>query len=61
MPSYKNAVQQVSVAGGHPTLRLAVIDCEHVGLVTGSCLAKAGHEVFATDNDVARIATLNAG
>ncbi len=42
-------------------MRLAVIGCGYVGLVTGGCLAEAGHEVIATDNDVARIATLNAG
>jgi UDPglucose 6-dehydrogenase len=32
-----------------------------VGLVSGSCLAEAGHDVIATDNDAARIATLQAG
>lgn len=42
-------------------MRLAVIGCGYVGLVTGACLAEAGHEVIATDNDAARIATLNAG
>ncbi len=42
-------------------MRLAVIGCGYVGLVTGGCLAEAGHEVIATDNDVARINTLNAG
>jgi UDPglucose 6-dehydrogenase len=42
-------------------MRLAVIGCGYVGLVTGSCLAEAGHEVIATDNDVHRIRTLNAG
>jgi UDPglucose 6-dehydrogenase len=42
-------------------MRLAVIGCGYVGLVTGSCLAEAGHEVVATDNDLARIETLNAG
>jgi UDPglucose 6-dehydrogenase len=42
-------------------MRIAVIGCGYVGLVTGSCLAEAGHEVVATDNDLARIETLNAG
>jgi UDPglucose 6-dehydrogenase len=42
-------------------MRLAVIGCGYVGLVTGSCLAEAGHEVIATDNDFVRINTLNAG
>src|SRR6202035_5579140 len=42
-------------------MRLAVIGCGYVGLVTGGCLAEAGHEVIATDNDLARIATLDSG
>ena len=42
-------------------MRLAVIGCGYVGLVTGSCLAEAGHDVVATDNDQVRIQTLNAG
>jgi UDPglucose 6-dehydrogenase len=32
-----------------------------VGLVTGGCLAEAGHQVVCTDNDPARIASLQAG
>jgi UDPglucose 6-dehydrogenase len=42
-------------------VRLAVIGCGYVGLVTGSCLAEAGHEVIATDNDEARIRMLSSG
>ena len=42
-------------------MRLAVVGCGYVGLVTGSCLAEAGHEVIATDNDAARIEMLNSG
>ncbi len=42
-------------------MKLAVIGCGYVGLVSGSCLAEAGHDVIATDNDAARIATLQAG
>ena len=42
-------------------MKLAVIGCGYVGLVSGSCLAEAGHEVIATDNDASRIATLQAG
>jgi UDPglucose 6-dehydrogenase len=42
-------------------VKLAVIGCGYVGLVSGSCLAGAGHEVVATDNDVARIAALQDG
>jgi UDPglucose 6-dehydrogenase len=42
-------------------VRLTVIGCGYVGLVTGACLAAAGHEVFCTDIDEKRIALLNAG
>jgi UDPglucose 6-dehydrogenase len=42
-------------------LRLSVIGCGYVGLVTGACLAEAGHEVLCTDIDSERIAKLNAG
>jgi UDPglucose 6-dehydrogenase len=42
-------------------LRLSVIGCGYVGLVTGACLAEAGHEVVCTDIDRERIAKLNAG
>ena len=42
-------------------MRLTVIGCGYVGLVTGACLAAAGHEVFCTDIDKKRIDLLNAG
>lgn len=42
-------------------MRLSVIGCGYVGLVTGACLAEAGHEVVCTDIDGERIAKLNAG
>jgi len=42
-------------------LRLSVIGCGYVGLVTGACLAEAGHEVMCTDIDAGRIAQLKAG
>jgi UDPglucose 6-dehydrogenase len=42
-------------------VRLSVIGCGYVGLVTGACLAEAGHEVVCTDIDKERIAKLNAG
>jgi UDPglucose 6-dehydrogenase len=42
-------------------VRLTVIGCGYVGLVTGACLAAAGHEVFCTDIDRARIDQLKAG
>jgi UDPglucose 6-dehydrogenase len=42
-------------------LRLSVIGCGYVGLVTGACFAEAGHDVMCTDIDAGRIAQLNAG
>jgi len=42
-------------------LRITVIGCGYVGLVTGACLAEAGHAVICTDIDDARIAQLQAG
>jgi UDPglucose 6-dehydrogenase len=42
-------------------VKIAVIGCGYVGLVTGTCLAEAGHDVTATDNDESRIAALQAG
>jgi UDPglucose 6-dehydrogenase len=49
------------VPKGKSRVKLAVVGCGYVGLVTGSCLAAAGHEVVATDNDGARMASLQAG
>lgn len=42
-------------------MKLTVIGCGYVGLVTGACLAAAGHEVFCTDIDAKRIDQLKAG
>jgi UDPglucose 6-dehydrogenase len=42
-------------------VRLTVIGCGYVGLVTGACLAAAGHEVFCTDVDKKRIDQLKEG
>lgn len=42
-------------------MRISVIGCGYVGLVTGACLAEAGHEVVCTDINAERIAMLNAG
>lgn len=42
-------------------MRLSVIGCGYVGLVTGACLAAAGHDVTCTDIDADRIAQLHAG
>jgi len=42
-------------------MKVSVIGCGYVGLVTGACLAEAGHQVFCTDVDRERIAALRAG
>ena len=42
-------------------MNLAVIGCGYVGLVTGACLAEAGHDVICTDIDAERIAQLQSG
>jgi UDPglucose 6-dehydrogenase len=42
-------------------MKLSVIGCGYVGLVSGSCLAESGHEVVATDNDASKIAALQTG
>lgn len=42
-------------------MRLSVIGCGYVGLVTGACFAAAGHEVTCTDIDAERIACLQRG
>ncbi len=42
-------------------VRISVIGCGYVGLVTGGCLAETGHQVVCTDNDEAKIKALNAG
>src|SRR5580704_17646490 len=46
---------------GRSKLRISMIGCGYVGLVTGACLAEAGHQVVCTDNDSERIAALRAG
>lgn len=42
-------------------MQVAVIGCGYVGLVTGACLAQAGHVVAMVDVDAARIAGLQRG
>jgi UDPglucose 6-dehydrogenase len=42
-------------------VRIAVVGCGYVGLVTGACLAEAGHNVICTDIDAERIAQLQDG
>ena len=42
-------------------MRVAVVGTGYVGLVTGVCLADAGHMVVCIDTDTAKIAELKAG
>jgi UDPglucose 6-dehydrogenase len=42
-------------------LKISVVGTGYVGLVTGACLAGIGHEVVCTDNDGAKIQTLESG
>jgi len=50
-----------NVASWRLKLRITVIGCGYVGLVTGTCLAEVGHQVVCTDNDRERISSLKAG
>ncbi len=42
-------------------MRISILGCGYVGLVTGACLAEIGHDVLCTDNDASKIETLNRG
>jgi UDPglucose 6-dehydrogenase len=42
-------------------MRVCVIGTGYVGLVTGVCLAKIGHEVICIDNNVTKVEQLQAG
>ena len=42
-------------------MRLAVIGCGYVGLVSGACFADFGHDVVCVDNDAAKIEALKRG
>ncbi len=42
-------------------MRISVIGCGYVGLVTGACLADVGHQVVCTDSNTARIDMLESG
>ncbi len=39
-------------------MKISVIGCGHVGLVTGACLAELGNDVICTDNDTRKIESL---
>lgn len=40
-------------------MKVAIVGCGHVGLVTGVCLAEMGHEVVGMDSDLDRLAMLS--
>jgi len=42
-------------------MRLCVVGCGYVGLVTGTCFAEMGNTVVAVDNDAQRIESLRRG
>ena len=42
-------------------MKICVIGCGYVGLVTGACLADIGHHVICADNDLAKIDMLSRG
>jgi UDPglucose 6-dehydrogenase len=42
-------------------MRIAVVGCGYVGLVTGACLAEIGHSVAAVDSDQEKMAILRGG
>jgi len=42
-------------------MRIAVIGSGYVGLVAAACLSELGHQVTCVDNDLDKIAALNAG
>lgn len=42
-------------------MRISVIGCGYVGLVSGACLAGIGHHVVCADSDESKIRRLNAG
>ena len=42
-------------------MKLSIIGSGYVGLVTGTCLAEAGHTVLCVDNKQAKVTELQAG
>jgi UDPglucose 6-dehydrogenase len=43
------------------SMRICVVGCGYVGLVTGACLSEIGHRVCCVDNDGAKISALLSG
>lgn len=42
-------------------MRISIIGCGHIGLVTGACLSQIGHQIVCTDKNSSLIEALNAG
>ena len=42
-------------------MKLCMIGTGYVGLVSGTCFADIGHQVYCVDNDVSKINKLNLG
>ena len=42
-------------------MKLSVIGAGYVGLTTAACLAQIGHDVFCSESDVQKLATLQQG
>ena len=42
-------------------MRIAMIGCGYVGLVSGACLADFGHTVHCIDKDSEKVTALNNG
>ena len=51
----------IAVAYQGVGVKVSVIGCGYVGLVTGACLAAIGHRVTCMDNDVSKVRTLQGG
>ncbi len=42
-------------------MKISIIGCGYVGLVTGACLAELGHDVLGVDNDPEKVRVLKSG
>ena len=42
-------------------MKLSIIGCGYVGIVTGVCLANGGHKVYIYDQDREKISNFRAG
>jgi UDPglucose 6-dehydrogenase len=42
-------------------VKLSIVGTGYVGLVTGACFAEVGHQVICVDNDLKKVASLQAG